>query len=175
MDRVDLPNGAWAELRDPRTVSTRLRRPYQRAMRKLPPETLNRLDAINQRRAEAEGAKDEEALRLANLELQGVYAALPEAEIDAIDEASDAASAALVERWSFPQAVSLEAILDLPGHVGDALREAVAPLVAGMFVDTSPDPNRGAPGGGSSDSEAHSAEGQPTTSPMSGATSASSD
>lgn len=172
--RIDLPGGQWAELRDPKTVSTRQRRLYQHAMRKLPPETVNRLDAINGRRVAAENAKDDEALRLANLEMQGVYAALPDVEVEAIDDASDAAAAALVSAWSFPEPVSLDAILDLPANVGDALRAAAAPLVAGMFLDASPDPNRSAPTGGSHDSAALSTEAPQTTFPTSGGTSASS-
>jgi hypothetical protein len=169
---IDVPGG-WIVLRDPAEVTTRQRRPVQRAMRKLSPETTNRLGALNQRRELAEKDGDQESLSLIANEIQECYGGLPDAEVDALDEANDAASAALVAAWSFPGPVSYEAVLDLPAKAGDALRAVVAPYVGAMFVDTAPDPDPDSPFGGSNASSPSSQADPGTTSPTTpGATTA---
>lgn len=167
MARIELPGGHWAELRDAETVTTRQRRPIERAARRVRSDVLNAIGAANGRLEAARKAGDDEAIALAAQDQRRAAEMLNEAERDAMEEANDATAAALVERWSFEAPVTLDSVLDLPAKVGDALRLAVAPLSNGMFLVTEPDPknpNPPAPGGGSPDSETPSPEAPSPTS-----------
>lgn len=172
--RIDLPNGAWAELRDPADVTTRQRRLVEHAGRRLSPGVMNRIQAAAQRLEEAKKAGDEEAVKLATLAASEASADLSPEDQDAFDTIRDYGIVALVENWSFAGSVTLDAVLDLPARAGDELRKATDELIGAMFVDPSPDPNPTAPGGGSNGSATPSTEVPPTTSPTSGEPSAAS-
>jgi hypothetical protein len=171
--RIDLPNGAWAELRDPSEVTERLRRPIARSTRGIRPEIVEgaRIAMAMDPDPDPMPAGETGPKEAAMLRLQ--YAMTNE-EADAFTDANDYAAVALVESWSFPQEVSLDGLLDLPAHALDALRKAVEPLVERLRLDTSPSPNRAAPSGGSNGSAQPSSEDLPTTSLASTAPTASS-
>lgn len=112
MSRVELPGGEWAELRDPRKVSERLRRPILAAQ-----ADLRRFGVPGD--MESTGA--------------GFGAAMT-----AYGELNDLMVVALVSAWSLESPVSLESVLDLPGDVYDALRQAVAPFTTDLLPDFGP-------------------------------------
>lgn len=173
---IPLPNGQSATLRAPEDVSERLRRPITRAMRGIRPDIVEKQQAAAEMEDIPDPAKPgamkaspqkEAALR----ELQWL---MTNEEADAYQTAGDLAIVALVERWTFPQEVTVDGLLDLPGRTLDELRRRTGPYVAQLFVDASPDPNPPAPSGGSNGSATPSAEAQQTTSLTSGATTNSS-
>lgn len=166
--RVDLPDGQWAELRDPAQAPERLRRPVASAYQKVRPEILQGLEAANDQYEAAKDSGDQEALKLAELARARAAAAMSPGEIDALSDANDHGIVALVAVWSYPQPVSIEAALDLPGRAYDALRTAVAPLIGKMWLDARADPNQPAPGGGSNGSAASSPAAPAIVSPSTG-------
>lgn len=170
MTRIELPNGQWADLRDPEAVTERQRRPIARAVRGVRPEIVEMQQQAARRPDLPDGTPGPEK----QAALRALQHAMTNEEADAYQDAGDLATVALVESWSFSAAITLDGVLDLPARSLDALRELVAPLASKLFVDTSPDPNPAAPGGGSNGSATPSAEALSTTSPMSGASSASS-
>jgi hypothetical protein len=170
MDRIGLPNGHHADLRDPDEVTERQRRPITRAMRGVRPEIVERQLEIAKLPDEPDGQPSKQR----RLELQQLQFDMTNEEADAYQDATDLATVALVASWSFPQAITLDGVLDLPAKTLDALREAVSDRVSQLFLDTSPDPNPPAPSGGSNGSGTPSAEVPQTTSLTSGAPSVSS-
>ena len=161
--RIDLPNGAWAELRDADEVTERQRRPITRAMRGVRPEIVERQQEAAKLDDEPDGSPTPEKRRaLARLQFE-----MTNEEADAYQDATDLATVALVASWSFPHAVTLDGVLDLPAKTLDALRMAVSERVSALFLDASPDPNLPAPSGGSNGSGTPSAEVPTTTSPTS--------
>ena len=167
--RVDLPNGQYAILRDPSEVTERQRRPISRASRGIRPEIVER-GQVAMTMPDGPDGKPTPEKQAALFQLQ--YDMTNE-EADAFTEANDYAAVALVESWSFDNPVTLDGLLDLPGHALDALREKIGPLVEQLRLDTSPSPNRAAPSGGSNGFATPSTEAQPTTSLTSGAPSSS--
>ena len=136
MSRIDLPDGAWAEIRNPKKVPERLRRPAKVASYEY---GQSRRAALEQAASTASPAAPENA---------GAWGAPPEAEVAAVVEDADVeydvtllqatvdtGVVALVASWSFGDVVSLDALLDLPGDAYDVLCEAVMPLIGEMFVD----------------------------------------
>lgn len=115
MIRVELPDGAWAELQDPRKVPERARRPVLTAQAGL------------------------------QQYVTGETLTTSPAALQAFSELNDAMAVALVERWSYPDPVSLDGVLGLPGDAYDALREAVAPFATALLPDFSPSTDKGSP------------------------------
>jgi hypothetical protein len=153
--RIDLPGGQWADLRDPHTVTRRLRRPIEDAMGDVRSEIIHQISAANEHLERARKGENAEAIEVAEVEQRRVADQLTRPERAAMREANEAAIVALVAGWSFGGPVTMDAVLDLPGPAGDALQAAVAPLTSAMFLSTTPDPmnpNRTAPGGGSPES-----------------------
>ncbi len=116
---VQLPDNAHALLRDPSQVSERLRRPIMSAVSRL----ASGVDVVGKSESEV-GAE-----------------MLASGGMDTMNEVNDLLVVALVESWSFPQSVSLEGVLDLPGATYDALRAAVSPHMTAMMPDFSPQPD----------------------------------
>lgn len=113
--RLDLPDGAWAEVRDPKQVPERLRRPVSRA-----------------------------AAAAAATGFDAEHMATPE-QIDAITSLNDHVIRALVASWSFEAEVSVESILDLPAAAYDALAAHAAKQVLALMPDFGPNPDPKAP------------------------------
>jgi len=154
--RIDLPGGHWAVRRDPATVTRRQRRPVEDAMGDVRGEIINLIAAANEKLEKARQVGDDEAIAVAQTAQRRATDQLTRAERASLRDANEAAIVALLESWSFDGPITLDAVLDLPGPVGDALQAAVAPLTAAMFLNTTPDPmnpNPTAPGGGSPESE----------------------
>jgi hypothetical protein len=128
--RLDLPEGEWAELADPRKVTERKRRPYVTAM----------------------SAFNEIAVRDAEGVL--VPSAFGEEQQRRLDTALDLLTVALVKAWSFEQGpgaplpIAVESLQDLPVDCFDELRRAVGEISAVLLPNFSPTPDPKAPTAG---------------------------
>lgn len=116
--RIDLPEGAWAELADPRKVSERRRRSY-----------VNAMAAFNAATASLPRTED------GNPDPR--FCGSEHAEL--LDTALDLLTVALIKAWSYEQPVTVEAIQDLPVDVFDALRKAATDRQTELLPNYSPD------------------------------------
>lgn len=157
-----LPSGKSVTLRSPDDVSERLRRPISRAIRIVRPEIMASTQAA---REAIEKAKDgtEEEQAAAREQAAAAAREMTDDEIDAFSAANDHAVVALVERWDFPEPITLEAVVERKHRDYDALRELVAPLVGQLFLDASPSPDPQSPTAPSAGSSSASVEGLSTT------------
>lgn len=114
MNKISLPGGAWAVLRDPKQVSERLRRP------------VTRLAAGLNASGVLKGIEGEDGTGLTVEALDGM------------SDLNDAICLALVESWSFEQPVTADGLLDLPGAVYDSLREQASKFTTALLPDFSP-------------------------------------
>lgn len=105
-ERIELPDGAWAELRSPRTVPERLRRPVTKMM-----------FAISNNQ-EIQNTDD----NVVNPELVGIYS-----------ELNDLMIVARVVAWSFDLPISVDGVLDLPGDAYEILQEKAVENVLDMI------------------------------------------
>jgi hypothetical protein len=123
---VQLPDNAHALLRDPSQVSERLRRPIMAA--------VSRLAAGVDMTGKSESEIGTEMLASGGM--------------DTMNEVNDLLVVALVESWSYPQPITLDGVLDLPGVAYDALRTAVSPHMGAMMpsFDVKPDTAGATPG-----------------------------
>ena len=122
--KVDLPDGAWASLRDPKKVPERLRRPVLAVLM-------------------AQGKNSAELPTITpDTPPEEVLQALDSSVLDKFSELNDLVVVALVEEWSYTDTpITADSVLDLPGDVYDALREAVAPFVVDLIPDFGPTPD----------------------------------
>lgn len=120
MRRVDLPNGAWADILDPDELTERRRRPIKNLA----------------------GASVATIARLENVSTGDDMAAvgITEDEADRLTRLQDATIVAVVSAWSYDLPVTADSLLDLPGAVYDALAQATASVGAQVAVDVSPTP-----------------------------------
>jgi hypothetical protein len=141
--RVELPGG-WADLRPVSDITERMRRPIKRLTAKLTsyPQFM---DAVKEASETTKGGADltpDEQLALA--------AGMGDA-FDALEDLQDALVVAVVRGWSWGEAVTVDAVLDLPGPALDALRTAVSPWQNAMNPNFDPTPDPASPTGPSSD------------------------
>ena len=123
--KIELANGGWAVLRDPASVSVKLRRPVEKALM-----TIARSQAKN-----------------ALLAPSDVAANLDPATIDQFYELNDLLIVALVESWSFEKDITLDNVLELPSEAYKTLQEATASAISTMLPNFgfSNDPKAPAP------------------------------
>jgi hypothetical protein len=113
--RVDVFNG-WVELRDPKLVPERLRRPVVQA--------------------------SVSAVALADTDIENPENADKVSDVIAFySEFNDLIAIALIDSWSFPETVSIDSLQDLPGATYDDIRKAVAPFITELLPDFSVDPD----------------------------------
>jgi len=105
--KVELTNGGWAILRDPASVSVKLRRPVEKALL-----VIARSQAKNVLLAPSE-----------------VAANIDPSTIDQFYELNDLLIVALVESWSFEKEINLENVLQLSGEDYKTLQEVTAPAI----------------------------------------------
>lgn len=117
MGRVLLPYDAWADLRDPKLVPERLRRPVKAA-----------LFAIQ---------RDAEAWK--TVAANGDTSQMTPETIGAFDDLNDLAAVALIADWSYGLPVNVDTLRDTPGAVYDAIQAAVAPLMLEMMPNFTAD------------------------------------
>jgi hypothetical protein len=109
LSRHDVPGG-WVELRDPKKVPDRLRRPVKYAM-------VDSQDLV----AAVEAGT------------------LTRDQFVSADAMTDTVILALVKEWSFSQALTVDGLLDLEGDSYDAITELVRPHVIELLPSFSGD------------------------------------
>lgn len=131
--RHQLPDKAWADLRDSAEVPERLRRPVRRLQMLLAadPAFKSVVDAAQSGGAQAMQDIDESAA-------VDMMAGMGETAFTRMDEMNDHLVISRVAGWSFAGEVSLEGLLDLPGGAYDALRTLCADGALGGGPDFSP-------------------------------------
>lgn len=144
MSRIELPDGEWAELRDPKKVPERLRRPAKAASFEMYRTRQKQLEETASTASPAAPAA-------------GAWGAPPEDEVappvddgtgyslDQITASVDAGIVALVASWSFGDVVTEDTLLDLPSDAYDAIVAAVTPMIAEMFQTMEPSTDPASP------------------------------
>jgi hypothetical protein len=128
--------GGTVTLRDPKDVPERLRRPVIKRMTDLVDIDWNAVpdplpdDATDEQKAEFTAASQKGAKELS-------YA------LDGMNDLNDVQAVAMIESWSFPQAITVDGLLDLPSASYREILELVAPLVTELMPSfgASPEPN----------------------------------
>lgn len=129
---VLLPDDQWADLRSPKQVPERYRRPI------LPLVTgLIRSAGFAQ-------AGDSDR-RPTTDEMRELAKAVGPDDLKALNDLNDATIIAMVEKWSFSQPVAADSLLDLPGDAYDSLREITAPFLLELIPDFGPTPAADSP------------------------------
>lgn len=148
---VALPNGQWAELRDPEEVSERQRRLVRKAQMRISLHANEMQEA--QRLASSGVVQADGTIDPADTAevLSATKRLVESGALDDVDDAVDVSLSVLVCRWSFDGPVTLDAIVDLPGGAYTALRAAAQPLFQGMSPDFDPSPDQDSPISPSSD------------------------
>jgi hypothetical protein len=123
MSRIELPDGQWAELLDPKKVNERKRRAYISAMSEYQKSKAGIADASGF------GAEQQ----------------------DLLDKAFDLLIVCLVSSWSFEQPVGVEALADFGTDVFDPLKSACLKVAKDVLPDYSPSPDPTAGGEKSSE------------------------
>lgn len=122
--KLDLPDGAWALLRDPAKVPERLRRPVLTLTTRLNPQI----------KAMRDNPGDEGVVLDADV-------------LERFEDLNDLVIVALVAEWSFELPISIESVGDLPGDAYDLLRRESAKAIKELLPDFSPNPDPAGPTG----------------------------
>lgn len=150
-EKVDLPSGAWAELRDPDLVTERLRKPVRRIQLRLGFDADLQEVVRWQGRMEREFKAAQEAAgedfdpdAFEPSELPPVRQdQMTDSQLDLLSDLTNAVAVALVEAWSYEAPVTADTIQDLPQRDYEALLEAVGKhrqaLLPNFDVDPAPD------------------------------------
>jgi hypothetical protein len=127
LTRVDLPDGAWADVRSPEDVTVRGRGLISRTgaaqaggMSKM--LLLIGLSELMEEASEKGDADEVEGYA------QRILAEGPsEAELELAERYQVACVVAFVAGWSYPEPITMDSVMDLPGGVFDTLHETVGP------------------------------------------------
>jgi len=108
--------GGWIDLRDPKAVPERMRRPI-----------LARATTMQRKAQELEnGEADDNAVL-------------------SLYEFNDLVAVALIEAWSFGDTVSVEGLTDLPSGVYDQIQKITAPMIVDLMPSFEVDPDPDSP------------------------------
>lgn len=142
--RINLPDGEWADIRDPKKVPERLRRPVREA-------ALNLQQSLPEDQRRTTVKVSDEPEHVAEEDVQSAFGAppvealleqtaeedkkkaeyLPTAEQQELaDVYNEVLIASVVVAWSYEEAVTIEAIRDLPGDAYDELLSEIRKLGA---------------------------------------------
>ena len=124
-EKIDLPDGGWALLRDPRRVTERQRRPVTRLQARLAGSAVGAL--LAQRGNLSDKKFEEEARKVLGSDDYGL-----------LDDLNDALIEALVDSWSYEDPPSAAAAMDKPGPVYDKIKRECAKHVTALTPDFSP-------------------------------------
>lgn len=125
-EKITLPDGGWALLRDPRRVTEKQRRPVTRLQARVAGSEIGAL--LSKKGTLPDDEFERESLK-----------ALGSDAFTLLDDLNDALIVALVDSWSYDVPVSAEAALDLSGEAYDALKAACAKHVTALTPDFTPD------------------------------------
>lgn len=129
MEKLELPDGAWAQIRDKNTVTERDSRLINRAlMRMLVPSAKLRAGTIAKIGQELTD-KDDTVMTQAELATRGsarmaVYATLDDKEIDDLEGYDAVVAAVMTEAWSLPDPITAASVLTLPSRLFTPLAKA---------------------------------------------------
>jgi hypothetical protein len=120
-ERIELPNGAWANLRTPSAVPERLRRPVTKAMFVIASGSAGKalLEVKEDLTDEEKAAQVAQSLNPDTLDL---YSSL-----------NDLLIVARVSEWSFELPITLDGVLDLPSSAYEILQEVTAKGITEMM------------------------------------------
>jgi len=120
-ERIELPDGAWANLRKPSAVPERLRRPVTKAMFVVASGTAGKalMDVDQDLSNEAKAAQVAQSLNPDTLDL---YSNL-----------NDLLIVARVSEWSYDLPITLDGVLDLPSNAYEVLQEVTAQDILEMM------------------------------------------
>lgn len=138
MNRITLPSGATADIREVADVTERARRPIKRVQANLGGNAAF-VGAVDT----AKALKGDEA-ELTQAEQLSIAAGMG-AAFDDLEKLNDLLVVAMVAGWSYDFSVSEDAVQDVPGRDLDALREAVSPFLAELLPGFEPTPDPASP------------------------------
>lgn len=124
-EKISLPDGGWALLRDPQNITERQRRPINRLQARVAGSAVGALLAHKATMSDAEF--EEESRKILGSE-----------DFALLDELNDALIGVLVESWSYDSEPSAETALDLPGPVYEALKNECAKYVTALAPQFNP-------------------------------------
>lgn len=136
--RLELPDGQWADLLEPRKVSERKRRPITRLLLALASDGGMTNLIGDAELAEAIGDESSEAAA-------AIAAKIAPDTLGAMDDLNDALVVALVDAWSYDMPVNADSVADLPGDAYEALRDACAPFLSDLMPNFGPTPDPDSP------------------------------
>lgn len=125
MNKISLPDGAWAVLRDPQEITERQRRPLVRLQRRTIMKAAPTLAGLD-----LESMTPDDALAK-------LAPSLSDEDFDALEDIDDMVIVTLVDSWSFDLPITIDGSLDLPSKTRQALLEECHPLLARLLGDTS--------------------------------------
>lgn len=120
-NRIELPDGGWADLRDPAAVPVRLRRPVESAIM-----AIGR-DEGTQAALSADGDITDPQVAA------GIVQKFGDDTIARYNDLNDLLIVARVAAWSYDVPVTLDAVLDLPAGVYEVLQVATADRITDMM------------------------------------------
>lgn len=166
---IPLSGGKSATLRSTTELSERQRRPLTNALALVSPEGQAALDASRRLTEDAKAEDGKKKLTPEDRTKLAAQVKFSAEDLEHLDAANDLAIVAFTKHWTREEAITLDAVLDLPGPDYDALRNAVAPLAAELFVSFAPSKESNSPTAPSSDSATRSKGALQTVSQTSGA------
>ncbi|HEV8065122.1 MAG TPA: hypothetical protein VGP46_09830 [Acidimicrobiales bacterium] len=129
--KVDLPGGAWVELRDPMDATERQRRPLREAF----------MEMGRAQRGPSTPAGSDAVTTPLPPQLGGGQPVneVPVAEtLDAIDDFTHKAVAFFITAWSFEFPCTPESLYDIPVPIYNAIDEAALPMIQEMIPQLKP-------------------------------------
>jgi hypothetical protein len=155
-EKVDLPSGGWAILRDPDTITVKMRKPLQRvqmrvgfdadlqAVVRYQMRVQRELLAARKAAADAGVEFDDESFE-PSLPQTVKQSALSDEQLDLLGDLATVTTVTLIESWSFDAPVSRDALEDLPPKDFDALVEAAAKYRDDLLPSFDVDPDDNSP------------------------------
>ena len=150
--KVNLPDGAWAELYDPDEITERMSRALSRAQMKMLPAGVKLADAGYDESDPTTWPEDERETRARTN--ARILATLSDEDQDAVEDFQTTLVVTLVKEWSLADPPTFENVPNLKKPAYDALVTACQSQVNATQVDTEAQeipPNPKAPTSNSSD------------------------
>lgn len=141
-ETIALPDGGWAELRPHEQVSERQRRPILALMVR-----MHETGAFATAEDDDEDAAGDTAAAVDTAAAADEASTMSGGKLALIEELNDLLIVARVVRWSYGDGVDRDAVLDLPGPVYDALRDAAGADSHRLVPNFDPTPDRETPTG----------------------------
>lgn len=132
MEKLELPDGAWASIRARQTVTERQSRQINRALLRMmvPSRKLRAAveaavgkETVEQLEKDLDGVRVEEATdEQKAIQAQigearmGAYALLTDDEVDDLEGYDAVVTAIMTEAWSLPDAITPASVLNIPSH-----------------------------------------------------------